>query len=365
MEFYKKQTLIIVSFCLSLFIGVGLFNYAIDPFLYFRKAKYPIDWHERVGGSLLPFEGVVKHYSYDSLLIGSSISLNFNLKDIHNLLGLKKPIKLTASGINIKEVLPLLSFAFKHQPVDTIAMDLALLRWGSSHKRSKYFFEYPYFIGSFVYLYNFRVFENAFFYFSTNYLKIKEKSFCKLDSWLQVYDFCNSVLNRYDFDFMFNHNNPYDYTLHNVKKSYLSALKNPNELVWDEEGTHKVTKQLEDFIQQHRDKHFILWTRTDSLLKYKVPSHTILINNLNIIHNALKTLLKYPNVEIHDLRTMPFTKEIERYKDIGHYDPIGSKEVLQAIASKKYLLNQNNIDAFNQKLIQMIENYQIPKEIQN
>ncbi|MFP6185183.1 hypothetical protein ACLGBO_02595 [Helicobacter pylori] len=364
MEFYKKQTLIIVSFCLSLLISVGLFNYLIDPFEYFRKAKYPIDWHERVGGTLLPFEGVVKHYPYNSLLIGSSISLNFSLKDIHNLLGLEKPIKLTVSGISIKEALSLLSFAFKHQPVDTIAMDLALLG-GGLNQYSKYFFEYPYFTGGFVYLYNFRVFKNALFYFSKDYLKIKEKTFCKLNSWFQLYDFCNSVLNRYDYNFMFGYNNPYDYTLDNVKRSYLSALKNPNQLAIDEENAYKITKQLGDFIQKHSDKHFILWTRTDSLLKYKVCNHTILTRNLNAIHNALKTLLKYPNAEIHDLRTMPLAREIKRYKDIGHYDPIGSKEVLQAIASKKYLLTPNNIDSFKQQLIQTIENYQIPKEIQN
>ncbi len=192
MEFYKKQTLIIVSFCLSLLIGVGLFNYLIDPFEYFRKTKYPIDWHERVGGTLLPFEGVIKHYPYNNILIGSSISLNFSLKDIHNLLGLEKPIKLTVSGISIKEALLLLSFAFKHQPVNTIAMDLALLG-GGLNQCSKYFFEYPYFTGDFVYLYNFRVFKNTLFYFSKDYLKIKEKSFCKLNSWFQLYDFCNSV----------------------------------------------------------------------------------------------------------------------------------------------------------------------------
>ncbi|GAA7448179.1 hypothetical protein ID1017_03290 [Helicobacter pylori] len=62
---------------------------------------------------------------------------------------------------------------------------------------------------------------------------------------------------------------------------------------------------------------------------------------------------------------MPLAKEIKHYKDIWHYDPIGSKEVLQAIASKKHLLNPNNIDSFKQKFIQTIENYQIPKEIQN
>ncbi|GAA7408813.1 hypothetical protein HpCK98_12560 [Helicobacter pylori] len=185
MEFCKKQTLIIVSFCLSLLIGVGLFNYLIDPFEYFRKAKYPIDWHERVGGTLLPFEGVVKHYSYNSLLIGSSISLNFSLKDIYDLLGLKDPIKLTVSGMNIGEILSLLPFAFKHQPVNTIAMDLALLG-GGLNQHSKYFFEYPYSTGGFVYLYNFRVFKNALFYFSKDYLKIKEKSFCKLNSWFQI-----------------------------------------------------------------------------------------------------------------------------------------------------------------------------------
>ncbi|WP_187906375.1 hypothetical protein [Helicobacter pylori] len=364
MEFYQKQTLIIVSFCLSLLIGVGLFNYLIDPFEYFRKAKYPIDWHERIGGTLLSFEGVIKHYPYNNILIGTSISLNFSLKDIHDLLGLKDPIKLTVSGMNIGEILSLLPFAFKHQPVNTVAMDLAFFEF-ILNKESKYFFEYPYFTGGFVYLYNFRVFKNALFYFSKDYLKIKEKSFCKLNSWFQLYDFCNSVLNRYDYNFMFGHNNPYDYTLDNVKRSYLSALKNPNQLAIDEENAYKITKQLGDFIQKHSDKHFILWTKTDSLLKYKVYNHTILTRNLNAIHNALKALLKYPNAEIHDLRTMPLAGEIKHYKDIGHYDPIGSKEVLQAIASKRYLLNPNNIDSFKQKLIQTIENYQIPKEIQN
>lgn len=51
------------------------------------------------------------------------------------------------------------------------------------NKEFKYFFEYFYFIGGFVYLYNFGVLKNVLFYFFINYFKIKEKIFCKFNFW--------------------------------------------------------------------------------------------------------------------------------------------------------------------------------------
>lgn len=91
-----------------------MFNYLIDFFEYFRKVKYFIDWYERVGGILLFFEGVIKYYFYNNILIGISISLNFSLKDIYDLLGLKDFIKLIVFGMNIGEILLLFFFVFKY-----------------------------------------------------------------------------------------------------------------------------------------------------------------------------------------------------------------------------------------------------------
>ncbi len=159
---------------------------------------------------------------------------------------------------------------------------------------------------------------------------------------------------------------------------YLNSIHKPiNYTLLEKQHKKDIEQTVKDhlthlipLIKQNPNIHFILWLAPYPLLRYK--SDVLVTKNLQEINNQKDLtslmnikLLQYSNVEIHDLRTLNFTTDLNRYTDLTHFDQHAQHEILLAIKSQKYRLDKTNLTKFNQKLIKMIEDYQIPKEIQN
>ncbi|WP_104747592.1 hypothetical protein [Helicobacter cetorum] len=356
---YKKYIVFIFLFMLSAVVGVGIFNYIIDPFEYFRKAKYPIDYTSQ--DDYLLFNGLIKHYDFENVIAGSSVSMNFSLKDTEKTLNMPKVIKLgMVSSVPI-ETIPTLSFALQHKPIKNILMDLTLLLNGEKY-RLPYFMLQKYYppINSLLYLFNISVFKKSLYYtfrFIPSIAKILKPT--PFDLMFNIYN--NSEIETYDSSHLYHSYK----TLTDKVEKFLKdkTLKDPH-FTNSKEFDEKWTFQLVSFVKEHPNIHFIFWINPSNILYYKAFPQSSIKDILEFDMFVTRKIVAYPNVEIHDLRTMPLASSIHQYMDTGHFDLKGAHEVLEAIKSKKYLLNKNNIDLFNQKLIKMIEDYQIPKEFE-
>ncbi|WP_104714075.1 hypothetical protein [Helicobacter cetorum] len=360
---YKKYIVFIFLLMLSVIVSMGIFNYIVDPSMFFRKANYRIDYHLEQNETLL-FDALNTYYPFDNIITGSSISLNINLNETEDILHLKNPIKFAITGAEVSAILPFLSLVTQKRTIKNIVMDFFVLRHNKNPKRFSAFMEvrgYPYFIRTLAYLSNPSVFKKSLYYFFHNYLHID----------FDIDFFKNTPIRHkfVDYPMMFKiegeKNNPQEnvnhmmkeYFKHNYDLPYFPEKKQQH-LQW--------AKQLEDFVKKHPNIHFIFWIDPEAMLAYYTYyRQETLKDNLTFEGSVAKNLLKYPNVEIHDLRTMPLTTNLQCYLNARHLSIKCTTQILKAIASKKYLLNENNIDLFNQKLIKMIEDYQIPKEIHN
>lgn len=110
----KKWLIGWLSIVLVLFICMGAFVYIVDPFFHYHKPKlekyyYVLD-NERSQN-----DGISKHFEYDAIITGTSMTQNFKTSELDDLFGVNS-VKLTYSGASYKEINEGIRTAFMANP---------------------------------------------------------------------------------------------------------------------------------------------------------------------------------------------------------------------------------------------------------
>ena len=94
-----------LALVLAVLAILAVLVYIIDPYYHYRAYdhKYKID-------KIFSVPGVVKNYDYDTIIIGSSMTQNFDMDSFRRELG-QNPVKATLGGIDTPEVAALLKLA--------------------------------------------------------------------------------------------------------------------------------------------------------------------------------------------------------------------------------------------------------------
>lgn len=109
----KKWVISFVCLFIVILIAVGSFMIVVDPYFHYHK---PL---ENLGYSLenerYQNNGIVKHFEYDAIITGSSMTECFKTSELDALFGVKS-IKVPYSGGSYKEVNDNLTVAAEHNP---------------------------------------------------------------------------------------------------------------------------------------------------------------------------------------------------------------------------------------------------------
>ena len=101
MASYKKWSVVFISIVFFLLIGFGSITVIVDPFFHYHKPlsifEYPIN-NQRYQN-----DGIAKHFDYDAMIIGSSMTENFKTTECDEIFGVNS-IKIPYSGARYKEV---------------------------------------------------------------------------------------------------------------------------------------------------------------------------------------------------------------------------------------------------------------------
>ena len=136
----------------------------VDPFFHYHaphadKFFYTIDNQRSVN------DGIVKHFDYDAMITGSSMTVNFDTSELDELFGTSS-IKVPASGASYYEIDGLISTAFEHNPELRYvfrSIDRNLLIYGSNARRDE--------LGEFPdYLYDDNIFNDYKYLFNADVL---------------------------------------------------------------------------------------------------------------------------------------------------------------------------------------------------
>lgn len=96
----KKWLISFLCIFLTLVLIVGLTAYLVDPFYQFRYG----DNAHFINTAKFPGPGLVKNYEYDTLIIGSSMTQNFDMDVFRQELGCD-PLHIGIGGIGLEELL--------------------------------------------------------------------------------------------------------------------------------------------------------------------------------------------------------------------------------------------------------------------
>ncbi len=353
------------------FGSVMLFNYIVDPFQQFRKASwYEVDFKTTDARMLIP--GLARHYDYENIITGDSTAQNFTLDMISDTLHFNKPIKFVMSSERLYEVNRVLDFAFHMKknlknvvyPIrlpdfftkGSVEPNAGLINQDDeSHTFPDYLYRHDKRFSQIIaYLYTLRTLKKSMFYALGNGYHAEKSSrlYNLMFSWM-----CSKIGIK--------HPNP-----QHVIADYIKYHDKVRITDFPKEMALMGVQKIENLIKAHPTTHFIVYYIPYSVIYYKsrsIRGKTFKDSFKEMFLDFPKALslklLTYPNVEIHDLRTMPFVTNLDAYYDDVHFDAKTNQLILEALANKKYQLTPSNVQTFTDAFKNLVLNYHIPKEL--
>lgn len=349
--FIKKFLIIILSIPF-----LGIFNYVVDPFQQYRvKTFYPIVFFdERYQNG-----GFIKNFDYDSIILGTSMTENFLLKETEKELNFSKLIKLSLTGGSASEQKIILESAIKTGKVKNILWGLDTFSFiDKYYNMNKYM---P------LYLYDNNILNDCKYLFS---LDTTRKS---VEAIFRIFKEPKDSLSlNYNNMYQWQHKYEHKFTLAEIKKSWKN--RNVNFIKKNiEDQSFKNLKINFDFtflsiIKNNPQINFKIFFPPYSVLTFKVlEERSILEETLKFKEYLYNIFIKLDNVELYDFQIeRNITHDLNNYKDLSHYHQKINTWIIKEISNNKYLIDKNNLNKNIDILRKQVKNYdmnQIKEEL--
>ncbi len=326
-----------------------------DPFFHYRK---PRDYfYYRLYDQRSQNDGITKHFEYDGIITGTSMAENFKQSQFDNLFGTNS-IKVTYSGATYKEINDNLKVAFEsgHDVAYVLRpLDYTLLVRDKDELRLD-MGEYP------VYLTNDNPFDDI------KYL-INKDVIGRYVVPLFLEYLKGTAGGHTDFD-------EYSYTafLHTYSKD--DALNGRKEFN-DPEKVNDVSEDelmmmveniranVTDLAKEYPETTFLYFYPPYSMAYFGGLWEAGDLDKMMVYKKAATELmLQYDNIHVYDFATaIDLTKDLERYRDEGHYDAEMNEWIIDRIAegeledSSQFRITSENKDNYLESEKETLENF--------
>ena len=312
--------------------------YIIDPYYNYRAYdhKYKLD-------KIFSVPGVVKNYDYDAIVIGSSMTQNFDMDSFRQELG-QNPIKATLGGITGKEISALFKLAQDsgHAQTYYICIDTSVLSSDSQEQR------FPDYLMDFSLLNDYKYFwgYEAWMRFIPLNLGLlaadrlgielpqrfnEARSIDLMGDWAYRYEFsADRVLNIYwESD---------NGAAINVDMAGISenALDNCDVFV--------------DSLDLSRGDIVFFFPPYSSLLWYKMEKEGSLESTMELKRHFMELVDGYDNVRVFDFQGAEFTSDLDNYMDLSHYSPEINDFMVSCFAGGEYLADAGTMAETEQQI---------------
>lgn len=300
--------------------------------------------------------GIIRHYPYDSVILGTSMLENTSSKQAGELLG-GKFINISMSGSDPYERSFPLKYVLENKPVKNVIYSLD--RYTKAPKGNK---TYP--VSSFDYLYNENLIDDFNIYFN-------DKFFTCLMTWSSDAE-CTGTTTDLDMPtawfggagnkplfggienwFAHAENPNVKLTLNRIVQD---AAKSPEPLVSNEEHLRRLNEiktylntYLLTLVAENPQTNFHLVYPPYSRIRFAVW-HQSERNNARLHADVVRYLARktseYPNMFVYGFEDQDFLDDIANYKDYGHYDQKINQIILKSIASGNNRLTSESVETY-------------------
>ncbi|MBN2078877.1 MAG: hypothetical protein JW838_07910 [Spirochaetes bacterium] len=341
----KWITCVAVTACIQT-LSVAVLNYAVDPFQHYRKA-----------GIFTPSEnqryenpGFAKHYDYDTVIIGSSMTENFLPSQIDAALNARS-IKLCISGGSAYEHGLILGTAIATGRVDRVLWGMDIQSFQGSVTNVRYGEKLP------LYLYD----DDP----CNDYRYLLNPDVAKKSCRILVDHFRHGAGNDYDRDRAFYWADSFVFSKESVKRAY--RRPEPRESI-DPDFTFEKFKSNFDVnvvphIKRNPGIRFHLFFPPYSILAYHDWKTCRYFDAAMEFKKYIVNVLDgCPNVALYDFQAdASITHDLDLYKDHTHFSPKISRFIIDSMALGRYRLGKGNVDARISTLRSQVESYDMRK----
>lgn len=317
--------LTVISFCL--FASITIY---IDPFFHYHapldKYSYPIN-DERYQN-----DGITKHFEYDSIITGTSMSENFKTSEADKLFNANF-IKVPFSGATYKEINDALERAYnaKSSIKNVIrCLDYSLLIDDKDRYRLD---TYP------TYLYNQNIFDDV------NYVLNKSVLFTNS---LNVMRYTSEGQETTSFDTYANWMQSHTFGADTVLGSYSLPEKASSERILSEEEKtivfENIRQNVTELAAKHPETTFYYFFSPYSICYWDTLNNSGTVNwRIDAEQLAIEEILKVPNIKLYSFcNNFDLICDLNNYKDQAHYGEWVNSQILEWMYNDEYLLTKDN-----------------------
>lgn len=340
----KKWCICTMVFTLVLVLVSGILTTVIDPFFHYHapleSLQYPIN-NQRYQN-----DGIVKNFSYDALITGTSLTENFKTSEFDALFGVNS-IKVCYSGGTNSEIINNLRRAIDANP-DIKYVVYGIDEWHllSGRVLIEADGDYP------TYLYDDTIFNDV------EYLLNKE---ILCSNTLGVLDYTRSGQTTTSFDDYSSWVYPYDAEI--VKSGYSRPEKAEAITEFTEANAATLSENLRDNLLQlaleNPDIQFLCFFPPYSILNWDTHSQDgTLASLIQQFIMATEILLEADNIRLFSFYTdFETITNLNNYRDIVHYSNDINSLLLQRMHDGEYLLTQENYLEHWQEVLVFYQTY--------
>jgi len=350
MKRYKRWSLTVLTMSMSLLSLLVLLNYAVDPLQFYRKAWYPASFSTQ---QRYQNPGLAKHYDYDTIIVGTSMTENFLPGYVNEKLG-GKTLKLSMSGATSKEQYLIAKMAIETGRVKRViwGIDYFALRGAPDRVRDEY--------GPFPH----------HFYDQNPFNDIKY--LLNLDTTLDTLDALQAAtgLKPRENPSLERLNTWTHYTF--SKKAVLAEWNKvrsgsavvPDEYEWDN-IRQNLNQNVISLIQSHPEIQFLLYYPPYSILQHRFfyeKSPALFENELMTKRYLFEQVGDLRHVKLYDFQQeQSITFNLDNYKDLAHHSAAINETIIDSIAADRFLVREQNLEQHLSELRRQVETVQADK----
>lgn len=342
----KKWCICTLVLLFGILAAVGTLTGIIDPFFHYHPPlaglQYPID-NQRYQN-----DGIVKNFSYDALITGTSMTENFRTSEFDALFGVKS-VKISFSGGTYEEIFSNLQRAIQANPgLKTVIFGMDEWFLFSEKEMIQADGEYP------TYLYDDDPFNDV------EYLLNKE-IFCS--NTLRVLEYTRSGQLTTSFDDYGSWDGVFPYEAENVLRNYARTEKSEKTAQLTPELTDRLTRNIRGAALktalENPGIQFIYFFPPYSILNW--DSHHqdgTLGRQVEAFRLATELLLEAENIQVYSFyNDYETVTDLDLYRDTVHYSGAINSLILQRIQRGEYRLTEENYQSHWQEVLDYYQSY--------
>lgn len=330
--------------------GMAAFNYAVDPFQYYRVAKLfkPVLWG---GMQRHQNAGLAGNFSQDTVIVGSSVTENFLPGDVRRLWG-KAATKLSISGSTAHEQFLVLRSALKTGRVKNVfwGLDTGAFYFASTAVRDDQA-PFPW------HMYRDNGAPNIEYLLGLGTTRLSiaalkgygETNFDAYHAWHDKFEFGPAVTIK-----------AWGGTCASFKQKYVEGQQLPSaDLLKKRDAS--IQQNLVELIRAHPEVKFHLFLPPLATLIYIPAGGGFLPLHLSFRVKLAESVLGFSNVRLFEFQSDPsIAGDLNRFKDPLHFDLKTTQQIIESIHNGNHLIR--DIDTMNKKnrdIIKMANEYDI------